>query len=47
VFEQLGANVSTDEISQVFQESDMMEDGKLNFKVNDSICSVNSLLLQI
>ncbi|KAG6623941.1 putative calcium-binding protein CML21 [Phytophthora cinnamomi] len=32
VFEQLGANFSTEEISMVFQESDMMEDGKLNFK---------------
>ncbi|KAK1945825.1 putative calcium-binding protein CML21 [Phytophthora citrophthora] len=32
VFEHLGANFSAEEIGQVFQESDMMEDGKLNFK---------------
>lgn len=32
VFEQLGANFSAEEIGQVFQESDMMEDGKLTFK---------------
>ncbi|KAE9045548.1 hypothetical protein PR003_g4334 [Phytophthora rubi] len=32
VFEQLGANFSAEEIGMVFQESDMMEDGKLNFK---------------
>ncbi|GMF25167.1 unnamed protein product [Phytophthora fragariaefolia] len=32
VFEQLGANFSAEEISMVFQESDMMEDGRLNFK---------------
>ncbi|EGZ17413.1 hypothetical protein PHYSODRAFT_502537, partial [Phytophthora sojae] len=32
VFEQLGANFSSEEISMVFQESDMMKDGKLNFK---------------
>ncbi|KAG3196931.1 hypothetical protein PC128_g7222 [Phytophthora cactorum] len=31
VFEQLGANFSAEEIGQVFEESDMMEDGKLNF----------------
>ncbi|ETN21086.1 hypothetical protein PPTG_01392 [Phytophthora nicotianae INRA-310] len=31
VFEQLGANFSSEEIGQVFEESDMMEDGKLNF----------------
>ncbi|KAL3668646.1 hypothetical protein V7S43_005946 [Phytophthora oleae] len=32
VFEQLGANFSSEEIGQVFRESDMMEDGRLNFK---------------
>ncbi|KAH7484538.1 hypothetical protein KRP22_005704 [Phytophthora ramorum] len=32
VFEQLGANFSGEEIGQVFQESDMMENGKLTFK---------------
>ncbi|CEG37224.1 probable calcium-binding protein cml21-like isoform x2 [Plasmopara halstedii] len=31
VFEQLGANFSAEEISQVFKESDMMMTGKLNF----------------
>ncbi|KAG7393195.1 hypothetical protein PHYPSEUDO_011200 [Phytophthora pseudosyringae] len=32
VFEQLGAKFSAEEIGQVFEESDMMEDGKLSFK---------------
>ncbi|KAF4034136.1 EF-hand domain pair [Phytophthora infestans] len=31
VFEQLGAKFSIEEIGQVFEESDMMEDGKLTF----------------
>lgn len=31
VFEQLDANFSAEEISQVFKESDMMENGKFNF----------------
>jgi hypothetical protein len=31
-FERLGVNFSKEEMGQVFQESDMLENGKLNFK---------------
>lgn len=31
-FEKLGVSFSKEEIGQVFEESDMLENGKLNFK---------------
>lgn len=31
-FEKLGVTFSQDEVRQVFQESDMLENGRLNFK---------------
>lgn len=45
-FEKLGVSLSEEEIGQVFQESDMLENGKLTFK-EFLVCLVIGFVLQV